>query len=111
MSTPLIGRQTVTVVHRTDGPPDSLGVPSVVETETAVTGCSVQPVSTAEELSDVDQVITRWQLFMPAGITVTATDNVIADGVVYGVDGDPQTWTDLGGRPHHTECYLRRATG
>jgi hypothetical protein len=111
MSTPYIGRQAVTIVRRSDGPPDALGVPTVVETETAVTGCSVQPLSTAEDISDVDQVITRWRLYAPAGITVTATDAVIADGTLFSVDGDPQTWPGLNGTPHHTECYLRRATG
>lgn len=111
MTIPFIGRQTVTVVHRTDGPPDNLGVPTVVETQTVVTGCSVQPVSTTEDVSDVDQVISRWRLFLPAGIAMTAVDNVIANGMVFSVDGDPQTWSDLGGKPHHTECYLRFATG
>lgn len=108
---PFIGRQAVTIVHRTDGPPDALGVPTRVETETAVTGCSVQPLSTDEQLSDVDEVITRWRLYAPAGLPMTAIDAVIFDGARYEIDGDPQTWSDLGGRPHHVECYLRRATG
>lgn len=111
MSTPFLGRQTVTFVHRSDGPPDNLGVPTVVETETTVPGCSVQPVSTTEEISDVDQVITRWRLFAPAGVTLTAIDAVIADGERFSVDGDPQIWPGLNGIPHHTECLLRRATG
>jgi len=109
--TPYIGRQVVTIVRRSDGPPDHLGVPTVVETETQVPGCSVQPLTTAEQISDVDQVVTRWRLLAPAGVVMTATDAVIADGVRYSVDGDPQPWTDLGGRPHHIECFLRRATG
>lgn len=109
--TPFIGRQAVTIVHRTDGPPDALGVPAVVETETTVTGCSVQPVSTTEDVSNVDQVVSRWRMFAPAATAFTATDGVISDGVLYQVDGDPQIWSDLGGNPHHIECYLKRATG
>jgi hypothetical protein len=107
----IIGHQTVILVHRAAGPPDTLGVPSHVETQESVSGCSVQPLTTTEELSDVDQVITRWRLYAPATVTLTAIDAVISDGVLYEVDGDPQIWSDMAGRPHHLECYLRRATG
>lgn len=105
------GRETVVIVHRATGPPDVLGVPSKIETQEHVAGCSVQPLTTSEELSDVDQVITRWKLFAPAGVALTVTDAVISRGLLYEVDGDPQVWTDLRGQPHHLSCLLRRATG
>jgi hypothetical protein len=108
---PFTGRQTITTVTRVDGVPDPLGVPARVETHTQVAGCSVQPLATVEDLSNVDTVISRWRLFAPIGTTLSATDGVIADGVLYEVDGDPQPWTDQRGRPHHLECLLRRATG
>lgn len=105
-----LGYDTITIVHRSDGPPDDLGVATVTETQTVVTGCSVQPLSTEEELSDVDRVVTRWRLFAPPDTVLTATDAVLVAGVLYEVDGDPQVWT-WAGTPHHLVCLLRRATG
>lgn len=105
------GQQTVTGVHRTSGPADALGVPSRIDTPVDIAGCSFQPLSTNEQLSDVDQVTTRWKLYAPASAMLTATDAVIVDGLTYEVDGDPQTWPDQCGNPGYTEYLLRRATG
>lgn len=107
----LIGHQTVTIVHRSAGPANDLGIPATVETQTTVDGCTVVPLTTQEEVSDVDQVVTRWRLFGPPDMAVTVTDAVIVNGLEYEVDGDPQVWPDFRGVPHHLECYLRRATG
>lgn len=111
MTGPPIGHQVITVVRRTDGPPDRLGVATPVETRYDVAGCSVQPLTTAEQLSNVDQVVTRWRLFAPPNADLVVTDAVVVAGIQYEVDGDPQVWPDMGGRPHHLEAYLRRATG
>jgi len=108
---PLIGRETVTVVTRSWGPPDTLGVAAKVETPHTVTGCAVVPLTTQEDVSDVDHVVTRWRLFGPPDMAVTVTDAVIVGDLTYEVDGDPQVWPDARGVPHHLECYLRRATG
>lgn len=105
------GQQTVTGVRRTWGAPDALGVPTRIDTPVEITGCSVQPLSTAEQLSDVDQVTTRWKLYAPASAMLTVTDAVIVNGLTYEIDGDPQTWSDQCGMPSYTECLLRRATG
>lgn len=105
------GRQAVTLVRRSPGPPDAYGVYARVETRETVTGCSVQPLGSDEQLSDADRVTTRVKLFAPAGTVLTATDAVETGGVVYEVDGDPEFWTDHRGTPHHVECLLRRATG
>lgn len=111
MSGPVIGHQVIAVVRRTEGIPDRLGVPTLVETTHYVSGCSVQPLATIEQLSNVDQVVTRWRLFAPADADLIVTDAVITNGIQYEVDGDPMVWPDLGGVPHHLEAYLRRATG
>ncbi|HEX5119849.1 MAG TPA: hypothetical protein VFW65_32080 [Pseudonocardiaceae bacterium] len=111
MTGPPIGHQIITVIRRTSGPPDRLGVPTQVETRHDVSGCSVQPVGTDEQLSNVDLVVTRWRLYAPADADVVVTDAVIAGGLTYEVDGDPQVWPDIRGQPHHLEAYLRRATG
>lgn len=109
--TTFTGRETITVVHRTNGPPDPLGVPTRVESLRPVSGCSVQPLSTDEELSNVDRVTTRWRLIAPANTALSVTDAVVSQGLLYEIDGDPQLWTDIRGQPHHLECLLRRATG
>lgn len=108
---PFTGREVITIVRRTPGAPDRLGVRVPTETQQTVTGCSVQPLGTDEELSNVDRVITRWKLYAPAGTVLTVTDAVMSNGVRYEVEGDPQTWPDIRGVPHHVECFLRRATG
>lgn len=105
------GNQTITGVKRSEGPPDVLGVPLRVETTFTIERCSVQPLSTVEQLSNVDQVTTRLHLYAPAGTPLTVTDAVIVDGVTYELDGDPQTWTDARGRPYYLDCLIRRATG
>lgn len=109
--TAFTGRDTITVVHRTAGTPDNLGVPAKIETRRQVAGCSVQPLGTDELLSDVDRVITRWKLYAPAATALTTADAVESNGLLYEVDGDPQVWSDTRGVPHHLECLLRRATG
>lgn len=109
--TAFTGHDTVTVIRRTNGPPDSLGVPTRVETQQTVPGCSVQPLGTDEMLSDVDRVVSRWKLYAPATLVLTATDAVQSHGITFEVDGDPQIWSDVRGAPHHLECLLRRATG
>jgi len=107
---PRLGGHTVTVVRPVgkDRHGDSLpGDPS----ETTVSGASVQPASTQEELDSRDTVIAQWVCFMPPGTDITATDQVRFRGDLYDVDGDPQPWDDELGRPHHIEVQLRRVTG
>lgn len=108
-----IGRQTVTAVLVTYGTPDNLGVAQKVETQTPITGCSFQPLTTIETLGDVDQVTSHWKLFAPTTVDLTAIAAIITpwDGLRYEVDGDPQVWTDYFGRVSHQEVMLRRATG
>jgi hypothetical protein len=105
------GRQIVTAVRRTWGALDELGVPARIDTPTEVAGCVFQPLATSEQLSDVDQVTTRWRLMLPASVTLSATDAVIVDGLVYEIDGDPVLWSDQCGNPGYTSCLVRRATG
>lgn len=108
-----IGNQTVTAVLATYGAPDRLGVKSKVETQTPITGCSLQPLSTVETLGDIDEVTTHWVLYAPVAVSLNAIDSIITpwDNARYDVDGDPQVWTDFFGTPQHQTVHLRRATG
>lgn len=108
-----IGFQTVTAVLVTYGAPDKLGVEAKVESQTPITGCSMQPLTTVETLGDIDEVTSHWKLFAPATVNLNAIASVITpwDGLRYDVDGDPMVWTDAFGNVHHQEVLLRRATG
>lgn len=108
-----LGRQTITAVLVSYGAVDRLGVHARGETETTLTGCSFQPLSTVETLGDVDQVTSHWKLFAPATVDLTNLDAVITpwDGSRYDVDGDPLVWRDFLGNVSHQEVLLRRATG
>ncbi len=105
------GRQTVTVLTRSDGARDSLGVPAVVEITTDVSGCSVQPLSSTEQLTDTDLVQSHWKLFAPATTVLRSTDSVMVNGLKYEVDGDPMVWNDFMGYPDHMEARLRKPSG
>lgn len=108
---PKFGGHTATVITRTPGAKDELGVPTWTESTVTVAGCFLQPLETEETLGNVDTVISHFKLFAPAGTPLTSTGRVVVDGVSYEVRGDPMPWADIRGIPHHIECYLRRATG
>lgn len=55
--------------------------------------CSVQPVQGNELTFNRDTVITRWQLWGPADMPVTAYDRIQHRGDVYEVDGDIMRWS------------------
>lgn len=108
---PPIAVQTVTVITRTRVGEDVLGNDVYEDTETVVTGCSVQPLGSEEQLGDRDTVMSRWQLWAPADIPLTATSRVRHDGHVFEIDGEPQTWPGVDGRPHHVTAILKTWTG
>lgn len=105
-----LGGHTVTVVRPTGW--DRHGDPLTGDPdETEVTGCSVQPASTTEDLDGRDTVAGLWDLFTPAGVDIRATDRIRWRGELYEVDGAPQQWDDERGSGHHLEVRLRRVTG
>lgn len=102
-----LGATTVVVVHHKV---DEYGG----RTETgrdSYHGCSVQPVSTTEQLDTGDQTTSRWALYGPPDLAAAPVDQLRADGVTYEVDGEIQLWRELDGTPHHVEAFLRRVTG
>lgn len=102
-----LGAQTVTIVHLES---DDFG--DHHETGRATyPGCSVQPLSSVEEINAGDQIISRWSLYGPPIMEASPVDRVIVEGVTYELDGDLQLWRDLSGRPHHVEAVLRKVTG
>lgn len=106
------GIQTVTVVQRgASVGTDQLGNPQYAPTATDVPNCSIQPEFSTETLGSADRIITRWRLFAPPQTDLSAVDSVMFNGETFSIDGDPALWFDWYGKPHHQECYLRKATG
>jgi hypothetical protein len=117
VSVPL-GADTVTVLKRSRGTIDRLGVATLVDTPTVVTGCSFQPNAASEVVSDTDFNVAMWLLFTPVlevFESLTAADAIQVDingtPTVFEDFGDPQLWTDLFGRPDHYRIKLRKARG
>ncbi len=101
-----------TVVFGRRPPKDAYGDPGAGSpTETTVTGCYVQPATSAERTDLRDTVTTGLVAYIPGTPDVVATDYVRWNGAVYAVDGEPDRWDDASGRPHHLEVKLRRVEG
>ncbi len=113
-----LGNDTVTVLKRSPGTTDRLGVAHPISTPTVVNGCSLQPNSADEVISDTDFTLAMWILFappLPIIRSLTAADAIQIE--INGVDvvfedfGDPMLWTDDEGRPDHYRIKLRKARG
>ena len=114
----LLGNDTVTVLKRSFVVKDRLGVPVLISTPTAVTGCSLQPNSADEVISDTDFDLAMWILYAPVVSIVqslTAADaiQVTINSVptVFEEFGDPMLWTGSDGNPDHFRIKLRKARG
>lgn len=113
-----LGNDTITVLKRALSGVDRLGVQQLVSTPTVVTGCSFQPNSVDEVISDTDFDVAMWLLFTPVvpiiqSLTAADAIQVTINGVdtVFEDFGDPVLWTDLDGNPDHYRIKLRKARG
>ena len=75
------------------------------ETHT-LTGCSVQPSSTASNFEREEQVTDRWQLYAPPGSDLLTGDRVEFQGTTYDIDGAPYEWKSPTGRVTHVQAHL-----
>lgn len=90
-------------------------------TKATVTGCRLQPAqgdevhfsgsSSTDGGTARDAVITRFKLFGPPGMDVSALDRVTFRGRTFEVEGPPQHWPSPTGLLVHTELYLRVVEG
>lgn len=103
--------QTISLVTREVVGTDELGNDVYGDVEVTVTGCSLQPVGSDEQLAAGNLVTSRWRLWAPIGTPLTATSRIRHDCQDYEVDGDAQTWPGPDGTPHHMVAMLRRWTG
>lgn len=100
----ILGSDTVTVLRGQDR--DNWGNLQGSDTETDVTGCSVQPVSATESTDRGQLLVTSLTLYAPAGTDITAEDRVRWLGDVYEVSGKPARWNDELGNPDHVQAQL-----
>lgn len=74
--------------------------------EATLTGWSLQPGASAEDLQNRDAVRVDWTAYGPYDADVTATDKIrLADGD-YSVIGRPERWKSPTGRVSHTKLLL-----
>lgn len=77
--------------------------------ETLISGCSVQPGATTEDLINRDGVLIQWTVFAPSGTDIEATDRVKYLGATYEIDGEPDRWAT--GVLDHVRFFLKRWEG
>lgn len=105
----ILGSDTVTVLRGSSR--DNWGNLTGTDTETTVSGCSVQPLGGVEQTDRGEMVVTNLTLFCPPGTDITATDRVRWLGSVYAVNGPPEPWHDRAGRQSHTQVQLKLTEG
>ncbi|MGQ4514222.1 hypothetical protein [Streptomyces sp. DW26H14] len=106
----VLGRDTVTVVHRT-AIVDERGNDSFTETRTDWPRCNMQPVDSVETVNGNDQVVTRWRLSGPAAMGLAALDRIEWQGDTFTVDGEPGVHRSFAALLDHTEATLKKVTG
>ena len=118
----VLGADTVTFIRRDVAGQDRYGSDVTVDTETTITGCSMQPMWGQENLGNLDQVTDRWQLWIsplalldqginPEGIDPEAIDAIRFRGLLYEINGKPQFWTTLDGALDNVVLLCRRVEG
>lgn len=72
-----------------------------------VNGCLVQPVDGSTAWTDPTQAVTvRARLWCPPGTDIQPDDRVIADGIIYAIEGAPMAWQSPTGAIDHIEAAL-----
>lgn len=106
----MLGSQTVTVRNFTTSGRDRLNQPVKVAVDTAVTGCAMQPMSTAETVGLTDVETELWKCYLPpvtAARSVTTNSEIVYNGMTYQVLGArPQV--DLVGALDHVAVDLKK---
>lgn len=107
------GRDTVTFRTFAPGTRNSKGVAVKVPTNTTVTGCSMQPVSMAENVSNTDVATEVWHCIAPPKtltLGLDATGEIDFKGKTYQVTG-VKPYGDIGGRVDHLTVACKRQVG
>lgn len=81
-------------------------IPSTKGEELLISGCSVQPGATAEDIAMRDTVTIRLTVYAPFGADVRADDLIIWRGRTYQVNGHPEQWSSPSGAVSHVKFSL-----
>lgn len=79
-------------------------------TSVAVTGCSVQPGTGGQVITDREAVTTLYTLWAPVDTPVADTSRIGYAGTVYDIDGQVERWA-VGDRLDHLVIRLKAVTG
>jgi len=84
-------------------------VPDWTTTDAAtLTGWSLQPGASAEDLQNRDAVRVDWTAYGPYDADVSAADKIRLPSGDYGVIGEPERWKSPTGRVSSTKLLLSR---
>lgn len=88
--------EPVTVLARTDGPPDAHGNPTYTWAPSAsVSALGVAPRQGEEDnAGGREAVIVGLTVYLPAGTQIAAVDRMVVRGETYQVVGEPGVWTN-----------------
>lgn len=91
---------------------DPVEGPAGLSTELTWRGVIVAPRASSEVNNYSDTVITDYTALGPAEPAVLASDELLVDGVLYAVDGDPSVWSSpfVSWRPGQ-QVAIRRVRG
>jgi len=96
---------TITVVTAVPGLPDDSGEATAgTPTPTVSPGWNVQPLTSSEQITDVETVTTTWRASGPLSPWIPATAQILWQGNPYRISGRPLHFT--GGALDHTEITL-----
>jgi len=103
----------VTRLRHTDGPLDIYGAATPgTPDELVIQGCFVAPKAVGEDLDGGREGVRyEYDLYLPHGADVLATDQVRIGGYIYSVDGPPQSWAHPFGSTAGTVAQIWRAEG
>jgi len=111
----VIGTQTVQVLPSQSGTLDRKSIPTLTYGGPLDWhGCSLQPVDVKEDVSNIDYLINKYQLFGPptqVGLAVKTTDHIVdANSKTYRVIGT-KIPPNAKGMPDHVEVLLEDPSG
>lgn len=106
----LLGAQTVTLRNYTTTGRDRLNAPVKTAVDTAIPGCSMQPMSVSETVTLTDVETELWKCFLPpvdAALAATTSSEIIYNGMTFQVLGS-RPGVDFMGRTDHVALDVKK---
>lgn len=87
--TTALGAATLTWLAQTDGATDRKGIPASLYAPTIIYGCSIQPVSVDEDVTNIDYYIGKFRIFAPAAAAAVKVTDYLLSGTPYVTTAGP----------------------